>query len=329
MVILAHPLIDLVLDHGSETAAQASVTATTLAMFALGLPGFCTFLYLVRVLQSMQDTRTAFRIYLIENAINIGLAVVLVGPLGVRGLALATSVAYTVAALIGLSVVARKEGGLAADDLTTSITRVLVSTAVMAVATVFAVNVSGATSGPALLARVVLGVVVGVVAFVGTTVLLGVRADRRAGADRPAREDARYAGDGAPPEDVPPADPAMIGDSPRDRAAVTSIRLVTPDTDGGDDAPPDGSASGGDGQDGADGGRDAPAGTRDPGADQPSTLPFRGRLALGPDATPVRRLRPVPDGRGDTPASSAGVGRSTGDPPADEPGAGAPPEHEE
>ena len=35
-----------------------------LAMFALGLPGFCAFLYIVRVLQSMQRTRVAFWLYL-------------------------------------------------------------------------------------------------------------------------------------------------------------------------------------------------------------------------------------------------------------------------
>ncbi len=102
MVILAHPLIDLVLAHGAETAADADSTGATLAMFALGLPGFCTFLYMVRVFQSMQDTRTAFRLYLVENGLNIILALALVGPLGVRGLALSLSVAYTAAALLAL-----------------------------------------------------------------------------------------------------------------------------------------------------------------------------------------------------------------------------------
>ena len=80
MVLLAHPLIDLVLAHGAETTAEADSTATALAMFALGLPGFCTFLYMVRVLQAMQDTRTAFRLYLVENGINIVFGVALVGP---------------------------------------------------------------------------------------------------------------------------------------------------------------------------------------------------------------------------------------------------------
>ena len=67
---------------------------------------------MVRVLQSMQDTRTAFRLYLLENGINIVLGLALVGPLGVRGLALSLSVAYSVAAVVALSVVRRRVGGL-------------------------------------------------------------------------------------------------------------------------------------------------------------------------------------------------------------------------
>ena len=45
-----------------------------------GCPGFCTYLYLVRVLQSMQRTRVAFYLYLVENALNVVLALVLVHP---------------------------------------------------------------------------------------------------------------------------------------------------------------------------------------------------------------------------------------------------------
>ena len=71
MLILAQPLIDLILAHGADSAADARSTSAALAMLALGLPGFCTFLYMIRVFQSMQDTRTAFRLYLVENGINI------------------------------------------------------------------------------------------------------------------------------------------------------------------------------------------------------------------------------------------------------------------
>jgi putative peptidoglycan lipid II flippase len=184
MLILAHPLIDLVLAHGAETSAAADSTAAALAMFALGLPGFCTFLYTVRVFQAMQDTRTAFRLYLVENGINIVLALLLVGPLGVRGLALSLSIAYSVAALLALSVVRGRVGGLGGPELTTPVTRVVGASAVMAVATVLAVSVSGAPSGFGLLARVAFAVVVGAVAYLATAAILGARADRLAREER-------------------------------------------------------------------------------------------------------------------------------------------------
>jgi putative peptidoglycan lipid II flippase len=208
MVILAHPLIDLVLAHGAETTTNADTTAATLAMFSLGLPGFCTFLYMIRVFQAMQDTRTAFRLYLVENGVNIIAGVLLAGPLGVRGLALSVSIAYTLAAILALSVVRQRVGGLGGDDLTTPLKRVLGATAVMAVATVLALSVSGAQSGLALLGRVVLAVAVGTVAYVATAGVLGARQARRTIDDRALRAASRREIEEAPdaPEAPEPAD---------------------------------------------------------------------------------------------------------------------------
>ncbi len=187
MLILAHPLIDLVLLHGAETPAAADATAAALAMFALGLPGFCTFLYLVRVFQSMQDTRTAFRLYLVENVLNVGFGVLLVGPLGVRGLALSVSIGYSVAALVAMSVIRRRVGGLGGAQLTTPVKRVVGASAVMALVTVLALSVSSASSGFGLLARVMLAVVAGTIAYVATAAILGSRADRRSANARASR----------------------------------------------------------------------------------------------------------------------------------------------
>ncbi len=191
MLILARPLIDLVLAHGAYSIADARSTSAALAMFALGLPGFCTFLYMIRVFQSMQDTRTAFKLYLVENAINIVLGVLLVGPLGVRGLALSLSIAYTVGALLAMAVVRQRVGGLGGPDLTTPVKRVFVASAVMALTTVLAVNVSGADSGLALLGRVVLAIVVGSITYVATAGLLGGRQERRVATERADRARAR------------------------------------------------------------------------------------------------------------------------------------------
>ncbi|MBV8461973.1 MAG: murein biosynthesis integral membrane protein MurJ, partial [Acidimicrobiales bacterium] len=179
LVVLAHPLIDLVLHHGAESASAAQGTGAALAMFGLGLPGFCTYLFMVRVLQSMQDTKTAFRLYLVENAINVALAVVLVGPLGVRGLALSLSVAYTVAAVLAMVVVHRRIGGLSPADLGAPLRRVVAASAIMGVVVVLAVNVSGSESNGGLVLRIGFAVVVGVASYVGAIVLLGTRDDRR------------------------------------------------------------------------------------------------------------------------------------------------------
>jgi putative peptidoglycan lipid II flippase len=211
MLILSHPLIDLVLLHAAETPAAADSTAATLAMFSLGLPGFCTFLYAVRIFQSMQDTRTAFKLYLVNNAVTIVFAFLLVGSLGVRGLALAVSIGYSVGALLALSVIRQRVGGLGGDDLTTPVKRVLGASGVMGVATVLAVNVSGATSGFRLLARVLLALVIGALAYGATAGLLGAREARRAVADRTRRAAAPAGSSDAPAanDPRPPANPSL------------------------------------------------------------------------------------------------------------------------
>ena len=255
MLILAHPLVDIVLHHGAETSADANTMGSTLAMFSLGLPGFCTFLFMTRVLQSMQDTRTAFLIYLVENGINIVLGLVLVGPLGVRGLALSLSIAYTVAAVLALGIIRQRVGGLGGDDLTRPLKRVLGATLVMAVATVAALNVSSASSGAGLLARVVLAMVVGAVAYAGTAALLGGRSARRTIEDRRARAAAAAARTTAgrvvtgrtAPSNAPPSEEPFHGridDQPADRP-VRHLRPVgdVPGDDEGED--PHGPSPGG------------------------------------------------------------------------------------
>ncbi len=245
MILLAHPLIDLVLAHGAETSAQADSTAAALALFSLGLPGFCTFLYMVRVFQAMQDTRTAFRLYVVENGTNIVFGVALVGPLGVRGLALSLSIAYTVAAVLAMAVVRQRVGGLGGDDLTTPVKRVLAASAAMAVVTVIVLNLSGARSGLGLLARVVAAVVAGALAYGTAAALLAARQARRARAAR-TRPPLPPAGAGPPslpmPLDDPyqPSPPSFHGRID-DHGAPSPVRHLRPVTNrpGGDHPPAD------------------------------------------------------------------------------------------
>jgi len=176
MFLLARPTVALLLGHGATTAAGTGTTGAALALFSLGLPGFCTYLYVVRVLQAMQRTRVAFWLYLVENGINVILALALVHTLGVRGLALSLSVAYTVAAVWGLFVLRGWLGHLGNSRTWAPLRRGSVATALMGVAVLVVSNLSGAQHGFALLIRVVGSVAVGALVYVGASVVLGKRA---------------------------------------------------------------------------------------------------------------------------------------------------------
>lgn len=146
-LLLAKPIVDLVLAHGAEVSQgsdPASTTASTLVMFSLGLPPFCIYLLAIRALQSMQDTRTAFIIYALENGTNILVALLLYHTsLGVRGLALAYTVAYCVATAAALAVLHERLGTLGGRPVLVATLRSLGLSLLMA----FAVAASDAALG--------------------------------------------------------------------------------------------------------------------------------------------------------------------------------------
>ena len=177
-VILSRPLVALVLGHGAAHGTTAQ-TAVALAMLALGLPGFCVFLYAVRVLQSVQDLRAAFWLYAFENVVNIVLAVALAGHYGVRGIALSISLAYSVGAVVALGFVRSRVHGLGGDLVGGPLGHVLLATCALVVASALGSNVSGSETTFGLLGRVALGAGAGAGAYVLAAGGLAERAARR------------------------------------------------------------------------------------------------------------------------------------------------------
>ena len=187
LLVLARPLAALFLGHGASTVSNTVPTASSLAMLALGLPGFCLFLYAIRVLQSVQDLRSAFWLYALENGINIVLAVTLAGPLGVRGIALSISIAYTVASLAALARVRSRVHGLGSEWLRRPLTHVLFACVALVAAAVLGSNVTASQTGFGLLVRVAVGVVAGALAYVLTAGALARLANRPGSGPGPRR----------------------------------------------------------------------------------------------------------------------------------------------
>jgi len=178
MVLLAKPAVALLLGHGVTTTSDTTDTGACLAILGVGLPGFCTFLYVVRVLQSMQRPEAAFWLYLIENGINVIAAFGLVGILGVRGLAASISIAYSVAAVAGIFVLRHWLGRLGSSESWYPLRRVLGATATMGVTVLVVSNLLGATHGIALLLRVLSSMAAGILVFFGAASAFALRHER-------------------------------------------------------------------------------------------------------------------------------------------------------
>ncbi|HYA69276.1 MAG TPA: lipid II flippase MurJ, partial [Acidimicrobiales bacterium] len=249
MLVMARPLVALVYGHGA-TGSHTLPTATSLAMLALGIPGFCVFLYAIRVLQSIQDLRSAFWLYVIENGVNIVLAVALAGPFGVRGVALSISIAYSVAAVAAMVRLRRTVAGLAGLAMARHFAHVLMATAVLVAAAVVGTNVSTSQSFVGLLLRVLAGTVAGAAAYVvaaGVLAQIGSPAADRHGAagedepsngrahdptPRPRRRHRRSTAPGPPtraePAGRPPARPGALGPTRTDPSPVTDRERLDP-----------------------------------------------------------------------------------------------------
>jgi putative peptidoglycan lipid II flippase len=93
LIVLAQPIVQLLLQHGEFRPENTAPTAQALAGFALGIPAAGAVMVLTRAFYAVGDVRTPVRIGLWTVALNVVLALLLVGPLEELGLALATSAA--------------------------------------------------------------------------------------------------------------------------------------------------------------------------------------------------------------------------------------------
>lgn len=123
---LARPIVVALLQHGRFTAAASNTVADTLVAFSIGLVAFSVYLFALRAYYSLHDTRTPFLLNAFENAVNIALALALFSWLGIPGLALAFSGAYTLAALVTLAALGRRLHGIHGRRLLATTTRALV-----------------------------------------------------------------------------------------------------------------------------------------------------------------------------------------------------------
>ena len=106
--VLREPLVRILFGSGKISQADLDLIALTLAYFLIGLTAHALIAVLARAFYARQDTVTPVVAAVAAVAINTTLAIVLVGPLGLGGIALAIAIAAWVEAVALIAVLRRR-----------------------------------------------------------------------------------------------------------------------------------------------------------------------------------------------------------------------------
>jgi putative peptidoglycan lipid II flippase len=174
LILLGRPLLATLYQRGAFDATATNAVYIPLAFFAIGLPAHATIELAARAFFARKDTVTPLLIAVGSASANILLGILLMAPLGVGGLALATSLAVSAEAVVLLAVLSRRLGGVEGREIAGSLARVLSACTAMgaAMAGVLSWGQRVAFSTPAL---ILLAVGIGVSVYLLFARLLGVR----------------------------------------------------------------------------------------------------------------------------------------------------------
>ncbi|MFZ5863590.1 MAG: murein biosynthesis integral membrane protein MurJ [Nitrospirota bacterium] len=110
LIALRTPIIHVLFQHGKFEAADTVGTASAVLGYTVGLWAFAGVRVVAPVFYARQDTKTPVIVAAASVMVNIGLSLVLMGPFGHGGLALATAVASCVNFVVLLVVLRRGLG---------------------------------------------------------------------------------------------------------------------------------------------------------------------------------------------------------------------------
>jgi putative peptidoglycan lipid II flippase len=132
LILLGRPLLAMLYQRGEFDDAATAAVYATLRMYALGLTAHVCLELAARAYFAQKDTVTPLLLAVGSAGLNIALGLLLMGPLGAPGLALANSVAVTLEVLALLYLLRPRLGGVEGRETAGQLLRVLGATLVMA-----------------------------------------------------------------------------------------------------------------------------------------------------------------------------------------------------
>lgn len=131
LIVLPRPIVSLLFQHGHFDASDAARTATALTFYAAGLLAFAWVKVAVSGFYAVKDTKTPVVISSASMCLNIVLNVILVGPMGYKGLALATTISFTVNFLLLYILLCKRFGPLWNASFLSVLLRIALAAAAM------------------------------------------------------------------------------------------------------------------------------------------------------------------------------------------------------
>ncbi len=133
LMTVSRPLISLVYGGGQFDAQSVQLTATSLFWLSLGMCGYAVQNILTRAYFARQEGKAPLLAGAVSIAANYILCRVLIGPLGVTGLALSSAISSTVYAVLLLVPLELKGEGILSGGMVLDFFKMLAASAVMGV----------------------------------------------------------------------------------------------------------------------------------------------------------------------------------------------------
>lgn len=135
LMVLARPIVRILFQRGEFTSYSTAITTSALFFYSFGLLAYAGIKILVSTYYSMGDTRTPVKTASVALVINLILNLILMWPLKVGGLALATSIAATTNFVVLYIILTSRIGDLGTRRILSSLVRIFASSIIMGVFT--------------------------------------------------------------------------------------------------------------------------------------------------------------------------------------------------
>ncbi len=131
LIVLGKPIVSLLFEWNAFGVKSTQDTVTALSYYSLGLFAYAGVHITSRAFYSLQDTKTPVKIACLTMLINIVLNLLLMRPLRLGGLALATSLSAGINFFLLLYVLNKRVGGIEGKIILTSLGRVILASLFM------------------------------------------------------------------------------------------------------------------------------------------------------------------------------------------------------